>query len=443
MTPLRQARNDKGWSKSRLAHELERLAQGRHALATRASLLRMISAWESGERDASDPYRSLLCEAYGLEAVELGLSGSVDRVRSDAGLAYQASLNRAASSLDDLTRFDDMGHTAVTRGRYIPDALSAACLDWLFGSSVTDLPNRGGAVTGHDIEEMRTMTSTFDGLDRKFGGDHCRLMAVRYLRDRVLPKIYAVKPARVERDLFSATAILCELVGWMAYDTSRHSLAQRYFVQALRFAEAAGDRAYAAYVLTSMADQALHLRRPDHALRLAQVAREASSRTGVAVAITEACVFEARAFAAQGDEAGCTAALLRAERTFHQIDGGDRPAWSGHWGEALFVSHAGTCWVDLGKTQQARRMFALIRDDTKGQARRRIYGAVQLARVALLEGDVEQSCAFATRALESAAGLASRRSHEHLVRISQQLATHGQQAAVRDFQQRADLLLAG
>ena len=191
---------------------------------------------------------------------------------SDVGLGYRASLSKAASELGDLTRFDDMQHTAVVLGKYMPDALNAACLDWLFGESVTDLPVQKGVVTGRDIEEIRTMTSTFDGLDRKFGGDHCRQMAVRYLKNRVIPKVKSVKPARFERELFSATAILCELIGWMAYDTLRHSLAQRYFVQALRFAEAAGDRAYAAYVLASMADQALYLRRPDQALRFARVA---------------------------------------------------------------------------------------------------------------------------------------------------------------------------
>ncbi|MGK5674512.1 helix-turn-helix domain-containing protein [Micromonospora sp. URMC 106] len=443
MTPLRQARQDKGWSKARLAHELERLAQGRHTLATRASLLRMISAWESGERDASDPYRSLLCEAYARDAAELGLSGGTDRVRSDIGLIYSASLSQAASTLGDLTRFDDMKHTAVTLGKYMPDALNAACLDWLFGASVTDLPTSGQSVSPYDVEEVRAMTSTFDGLDRKFGGEHCRMMAVRYLRDRVIPKVHAPKPAPIERELFSATAVLCELIGWMAYDTSRHSLAQRYFIQALRFAEAAGDKAYAAYVLTSMADQALYLRRPDQALRLAQVARDTSTRAGMPVAVTEACIFEARAFAAQGDVAGCTAALLRAEQSFNQVVPDEGPEWSRHWGDVLFASHAGTCWVELGKAKEARPMLQLVWENTKDQARRRVYGAVQLARVAFLDGDIEQSAAFATTAVESAAGLTSHRSREHLTQLRRQLAPHERQAAVRDFQQRADLLLAG
>ncbi|MGW1062179.1 hypothetical protein [Micromonospora rubida] len=402
----------------------------------------MISAWESGERDASDPYRSLLCEAYGKRGDELGLSGGAERVRSDIGLSYSGSLESATTTLGELARFDEMKHSAVILGKYMPEELNAACLDWLFGNSVTDLRPTAARVTSQDVVEVRAMTESFDGLDRRFGGEHCRMMALRYLRERVLPAIRGNKTAAVERDLFSATAVLCELIGWMAYDTSRHSLAQRYFTQALRFAEAAGDRSYAAYVLASMADQALYLRRPDQALRLAQVSRDASTRSGTPVATTEASILEARAFAAQGDEAGCAAALKRAEDTFSRVVPSEAPAWGKHWGEVLFASHVGTCWVELGRPDEARAMLQLVWDNTKDQARRRVYGAVQLSRVALLDRDVEQAAAFATTALDSATGLTSHRSREHLNQLRQQLARHNEVAAVREFQLRAELLLA-
>ncbi|WP_211271994.1 hypothetical protein, partial [Micromonospora rosaria] len=206
-----------------LAHEVERLAKGRHHLANRTSLLRMISAWESGARDASDPYRLLLCEAYGKSPDELGLGGGTEHVRSDIGLAYLGSLESATSALGELARFDEMKHSAVILGKYMPDALNAACLDWLFGESLADLRLSGSKVTSQDVAEVRTMTENLDRLDRFLGGEQCRLMALRYLRERVVPALKASKTQAVGRDLFSATAILCELVGWMAYDTSRHS----------------------------------------------------------------------------------------------------------------------------------------------------------------------------------------------------------------------------
>jgi ADP-ribose pyrophosphatase YjhB (NUDIX family) len=432
MTPLRQERDRLGWSRARLAHDLERRAQGRFTLATRRSLLRMISGWESGSRDTSEPYRTLLAEAYGRTPDELGMNGGTDRARSDIGLLYASSMSEALSVLSDLARFDDMGHVAVTQGRYQPDALNAACLDWLFGASAPAIEIRSQRqVTHHEVEEIRTTTEMFDGLDRKFGGEGCRGMAVKYLREAVLPRIDAVKNEATERELFRATAVLCELIGWMSYDTSRNSLAQRYFTQALRFAGAAGDRAYAAYVLSSMADQALFLQRTDQALRLAKVARDASERANVPVAMTEACMFEARAHAARGDASECKTALLQAEANYNRIASDESPTWASHWSEVLFASHAGTCWIDLDRPAQAEGLIQLVWDSAKDQTRRRVYSGVQLARIALLRGDADQASAYGIGALESTSGSTSHRSRQQLVDLRDRLKPHTNRSGVR------------
>ncbi len=42
------------------------------------------------------------------------------------------------------------------------------------------------------------------------------------------------------------TAELTKLAGWAAYDLEKHGLAQRYLIQALRMARAAGDAALGA-----------------------------------------------------------------------------------------------------------------------------------------------------------------------------------------------------
>lgn len=443
MTPLRRERQRLGWSRTRLAHELERRAEGRWPLATRASLLRMISAWESGARDASDPYRTLLAEAYGLTYDELGLSGGTDRVASDIGLVYAGSLPEALSALADLARFDDMRHGAVTQGKYQPEAINAACLDWLFGNPIEETPGTNSRrVEMRDVEEIAATTSMFDGLDRKYGGESCRGMAVRYLRESVLPRARAPKSDDVAREFFHSTAVLCELIGWMSYDTSQNSLAQRYFTQALRFAGAAGDRAYGAYVLTSMADQALSLGRPDQAMRLARVAQDVAQKTGVPVMMTEAHVFEARAHAAMSDAVACAHALEQAEASFNRIVPSEQPSWARHWDEVPFASHAGTCWIDLGKPAQASSLIQLVWDSTKDQARRRVYSAVQLARIGLLTEDLEYASTYGVEALESASGLSSHRSRKQLTDLRDQFAPHSRHRSVAGFRERARLALA-
>ncbi|WP_141714035.1 hypothetical protein [Micromonospora inyonensis] len=356
-------------------------------------------------------------------------------------MTYSPSLHETVLTLRGLAHLDEIKHTAVTHGKYMPEALNSACLDWLFGDAVNDLPQLEiKSVTSHDVDEIRAMTRAFDGLDRSFGGEHCRMLAVRYLQDRAIPMLRAPKPARIEREMFDVAAILCELIGWMAYDTSRHSLAQRYFTQALRLAEAAGNRAYAAYVIASMADQALYLARPGQALRLAQVAGNISNRVGVPVVTTEALMLEARAHAVQGDAQACRAALERAERSFHRGRPEIAPEWASHWDDKLFASHVGTCWLELGELNAARTFMGTAWDREEKQGRRYVYAASQLAHVALLQGEIEEAASLATTAVQSARGLTSHRSKSHLTALRKQLLPHAQVAYVREFEQKTQAL---
>lgn len=77
------------------------------------------------------------------------------------------------------------------------------------------------------------------------------------------------------RELFAAVARLTELAGYMAVDTGQPGLAQRYYIQALRLAQAAGDRAYGGYVLAaSMSHLAAQLGNPREIAQLARAAQE-------------------------------------------------------------------------------------------------------------------------------------------------------------------------
>lgn len=241
--------------------------------------------------------------------------------------------------------------------------------------------------------------------------------------------------------MHEATAILCELIGWMAYDTGRHSLAQRYFVQALRFAREVGDHAYGAYVLTSMSDQALFLERPEQALRLAQIVRARESGVPPTV-LAEAAMLEARSFAAVGDSSEACSALLRAERQFERTVVSELPAWASRFESTVLASHKGTCWVALGRPDEARQAFSLVWDQGASQPRRRAYAAAQLAMVAVIEGDVEQACLLGTAAAEATQGMTSHRARQHVVGLARSLRPHAGMAAVKDFNEQLRSLSA-
>jgi tetratricopeptide (TPR) repeat protein/transcriptional regulator with XRE-family HTH domain len=440
MNRLREERERRGWTKVRAIAELERVAGSPSRLPQRKSLLRMLAQWENGHRGVDQPYRGLFSAVYERTPEQLGLAPSVVRAHPDVALTFKASLEATAVSLDELTHFDLIGHTGVVVGRYAPEALNAACLDWLFGTQVDDLARLSGRVSVKDIAEVQFAVATFDNLDRRFGGDHGRALATRYLRETVLPRLRSRYTDAVGRELYASAAALCELIGWMAYDSGRHSLAQRYFIQALRLAEAGQHKAYAGYVLTSMSHQALYLQHPDQALRLARVARDLTTRVDVPTLSAEAAVLEARAHAELGDAAASGTALAEAERSLDQTTAANTPGWATVFTEPVFASYAGSCWVTLNRLDEARRSLTILLDNAGEQHRRRIYAQVQLADVAIRDGDLDEACRLGTSAVETAQQLTSQRSTEQIVSLAKRLAPHAARSAVREFRQRAQSL---
>ncbi|SDN70072.1 hypothetical protein [Lentzea jiangxiensis] len=412
MNQLREERERRGWSRPRAADELESLAHKRNipVTATRDSIIRYFREWEHGRNTPQVPYRDLLCDLYARTAEELGIATAAAQARTDIGLVYASSLAETLVTVGNLAGFDAQKHPGVISGHFSEEALYAACLDWLFVSPSKDHEATADRVTPRDVAEIVATTVMFDGMDRSFGGDQSRDLAVKYFKDHVVPRLGGTYNASVGRDLFHAASVLCEVIGYMAYDSDRHALAQRYFIQSLRLAKEAESPAYGSYVLSTMSHQAMYLGRPREALRLAEAARQSYAGTHVAAVQTEAAMHAARAYAALGDEPATTHALLAAEKFFAQQSTESAPEWASHWGETVFAAFAGATWLDLGKPEQARPHLVRAAQDANGQARRIVYSAAQLAKLSMLEGDAEQASAYAMTAADTAAGLRSKRS---------------------------------
>ncbi len=98
------------------------------------------------------------------------------------------------------------------------------------------------------------------------------------------------------------------LAAWMSYDSvPRSALAQRYFIQALALAQAAGDRLLGASILDAMSHQATYTGRFAEAANLARAAR--TGTTGIATATLTAHfhTMEARALSSR-DGVACRSA---------------------------------------------------------------------------------------------------------------------------------------
>jgi hypothetical protein len=103
------------------------------------------------------------------------------------------------------------------------------------------------------------MNSAFTDADLRLGGGYARSTLLHYLNQVVLPLLRGSYDDTIGRELMAATADLCHLYAHMNFDSGRQGLAQRYRIQALRLAQASGNRALGAHVLAGMSMQARYL----------------------------------------------------------------------------------------------------------------------------------------------------------------------------------------
>jgi tetratricopeptide (TPR) repeat protein len=232
----------------------------------------------------------------------------------------------------------------------------------------------------------------------------------------------------------------------MAVDTGQPGLAQRYYIQALRLAQAAGDRGYGGYVLAaSMSHLAAQLGNPREIAQLARAAQEGAR--GQVTPRAEAMFFaaEARGHALLGDARTChevagkaLAALERAEPS-----AGDDPVWIAHFDHAYLADELAHCYRDLGQAEAAAHHASHALDaHPESRARRRAIGLVLLATAQVQQREVEQACHTGTRAVELLGTLRSSRGAEYLEDLQQRLEPYGDESAVREFGARLELQAA-
>ncbi|MCC3778043.1 regulator, partial [Streptomyces sp. UNOB3_S3] len=235
-----------------------------------------------------------------LSAQDLGLDACAPVY---AGLEFAASPEEAIDIVSGLWRKDSGSHTELRKIAFTPAGLVVPSRDWLIGRADErvargmspapsgegarlplqarggQMPRQraaerapGGRVSMGDIAALRSVGELFRTIDHAYGGGHARQALVRYLEHETEPMLRGTYGETTGRRLFAAAADLTRLAGWTSYDIAAHGLAQRYYVQALRLAQAAGDRAYGSYVLVTMSRQAVYLGHGREAVQLARVA---------------------------------------------------------------------------------------------------------------------------------------------------------------------------
>ncbi|MFD3937036.1 sporulation protein [Streptomyces sp. NPDC058611] len=298
---------------------------------------------------------------------------------------------------------------------------------------------------GHsDVAKLREAAEDARRWDSKYGGGDWRSsMVPECLRVDAAPLLLGSYTDEVGRALFGATAELTRLAGWMAFDTGQQEAAQRYYIQALRLARAAGDVPLGGYVLASMSLQATYRDFPDEGVDLAQAAVERNRGLATARTMSFFRLVEARAHAKAGDSAAAGAALRAAEGWLERARAGDPdPTWLGFYSYDRFAADAAECYRDLKLPRQVRRFTeqALSRP-TEEYVRSHGLRLVVSAVAELESGNLDAACAAGTRAVEVAGRISSARTTEYVRDLLHRLEPYGDEPRVAELRERARPLL--
>ena len=411
MNALRQARTERGWSQSRAIAELQKHARLLGlSLPSASSLKTEMSRWENGHRTPDAFYCRLFELAYGTGADQLG----IDQTDMAGSCATWEECVVSAAHLwkHDLTRRDFLRSSGFTAAAFAAPSLHALM------STAGAAPTREGGRTvvgASQVTFIQEMTRNLGALDNRYGGGQVRNAAVAFLDGEVSPLLTSGRfSVSVGRSLLRSAAELTRLVGWMSHDVGRHGLAQRYLIQALHLAEAAGDRALMSETLAAMSQQATYMGEPREAVDLARGARSLAEREGLSALVAEASVMEAHGHARSGESAACATALGTAEAALDRADRSSDPYWIGYFDEAYLSAKFGHCLRELGDHRQLVRFAERSLQMDASYARGRVLNLTLLAHSHAQAGSVGEACAVGQEAAEAAAGMRSRRVVKHL-----------------------------
>ncbi|MER6974465.1 helix-turn-helix domain-containing protein [Nocardioides sp. NPDC057767] len=404
------------------------------ALETSGALVRI---WDRADQEAQRPHDG----------------GRTAQVDTGLGLEWHTDLSTTASTVAALWAGDAALESIPLQ--WLPSADDGALLRWHLeqarpaptlrpsgGPARSDRPGGRRRLSLLDVEAVAAMGSAFSKADHQLGGGYARSTLGHYLRTTARPLLSAECDGKVHRQLLTTTARLCDLAGFMSFDSGHQGLAQRYFVQALRLARAVDDEALGAHILGDMTMQALHLDARAQAVALGEAAAEAGRRSGSHIVAARASAVASRAFARSSDPVAADRAMNDAER-FLQAGASDRdPDWIGFFNTDQLSTEFLYSSSDLGRTARVEQYAATLLTTASSSAmqRRQVLVTATIA-AAFLPSPQRDGHADPVRALEALrrvlpfiAGVSSARALAAVNAVRGQLAGHLDPDLLRGFE---------
>lgn len=374
---------------------------------------------------------------------DLGFFGSQEQAKAQP-IGYPSSLTGALTTLDGLT--DEPLESSATSGLLVAEGdLSAAVLAWMVSRpDGLAAPAPGVRRVGmRDVRAIRTAADMFMGLDFLYGGGHGHRALRHYFRHEVLPLLSASYSEKVGTALFGAASEIAQLLGWTAYDSGNHRLAQRYFVSTLRLSQVIDDRAFGGRILANLSHQANYLGNHTQAVQLARAATEGARGRSSPRAMSMFAAMEARALSNCGDRPGAGRAMNEAERYFERADSAEDPEWLSYFDSAELMGEFCHCFRDLKQRREAVQHAQRAVDDTDPRYARTLgFCRMVLAQSQLLDGDVEAAVKTATLAVDGGDSLQSARFQRYVTDFQAEINAHAGNRVVAEFNEHVEQALA-
>jgi hypothetical protein len=258
------------------------------------------------------------------------------------------------------------------------------------------------------VTALEEVTAFFTTADASKGGGLYRSAIVAQLAE-IARRIQDGVPPSLRTRVFTATADLAALAGWVSHDCGRYPTAQRYWSYGVYAAGEAGQRDRGVEIVTRMSHQMIYLGRPDDALGLLGVAASKAESPATRALVSSQT---GRVHAALGDERRADRHLGTADELLASGLGDGIPEWVAYFDAA---EHAGARAVsarDLTGIGRPRRAASTHFEDAlrlrkPGFDRVKVMDRVGLAAALFDEGEAERGAAAAHEALDDAARIDS------------------------------------
>ncbi|WP_148082188.1 hypothetical protein [Streptomyces botrytidirepellens] len=243
-----------------------------------------------------------------------------------------------------------------------------------------------------------------------------------------------------EKRLYSLASEVCCLLGWMSYDASFNSVAQKYYAAGLRAAKYANNNTLGAHILCFMAIQAANNKEEGAAVGLMESA-ETARKLVPSIMQASLSAHQNAVFVKAGDKRSAAQALKQAFAALERSASEDAPTYLRWFGEAQLRSTEGRFLLATGKAAEAT---AALENSVVSAARR--DQAVRCGALALAyqqAGDLDGALDATHRALDLIdTGIHTQRGMERLHEVHAAFAPQRREPKVNEARARITALIA-